>query len=304
MRRELKMNDFIKNLCTPPEKYAAGQIWRCAELNEDLLITDCSYAEVSGSVRCSVVSALTDITDGSDIRLDSSVYQFYSRDRVVLRITDGPISTGRLDFFRGKVNEDDLEKILISLKNRSLSKYNAVQKSGIMRLVDRLAPFRFEAVREFEKILPEQMISEDASAGRKPFIVTILRKGSSGETPIYENRLAADSPDLAVHQREFWDKEFDAENKTVIYDEGSTYIRLTEIDGHLYFAADSADYKKVSHIKLIGHDTEVNAPDQEMSFGESHRAFTSFDKSALKEGNWVLSFKLDGRAYKFEVTLG
>jgi hypothetical protein len=111
---------------------------------------------------------------------------------------------------------------------------------------------------------------------------------------------ASDDTGSAVFD-EFWNKERqNRKNSVLLMENDNSVMRLSNVDGRLYFTGKSNKFKKISDVKLIQKKSEIPAIDDILKFGKEERVFTSFsDEKKLIKGDCTIVLKIDGKEFKF-----
>lgn len=286
------MSNIFETFLNRPKEYKTGQIWHCSEISEDIVLTDVNeYYLKMGIARGMILSRATHLNDGKDLTFKpkGELRKLYGLERIMLRITDGPILTEDLSFYKDEIPKSKSSKITETLKHRP--KLNPVQEEFSAMILEKLQPLREKVILKCE---------EYENKMNKLKILIVLNALNKKAIRIQYKNAAADENEKARFV-EFWEKERDARDQSVILNEDDKSIfRLVNIDGRLYFTAKSEIIKKISDIKMVQKKIIISSVDNEIHFGKEKRVFTSFeDDSKIKAGDWELHLKIDGKTVKF-----
>lgn len=286
------MSNIFETFLNRPKEYKTGQIWHCSEISEDIVLTDVNeYYLKMGIARGMILSRATHLNDGKDLTFKpkGELKKLYGLERIMLRITDGPILTEDLSFYKDEIPKSKSSKITETLKHRP--KLNPVQEEFSAMILEKLQPLREKVILKCE---------EYENKMNKLKILIVLNALNKKAIRIQYKNAAADENEKARFV-EFWEKERDARDQSVILNEDDKSIfRLVNIDGRLYFTAKSEIIKKISDIKMVQKKIIISSVDNEIHFGKEKRVFTSFeDDSKIKAGDWELHLKIDGKTVKF-----
>lgn len=286
------MSNIFETFLNRPKEYKTGQIWHCSEISEDIVLTDVNeYYLKMGIARGMILSRATHLNDGKDLTFKpkGELRKLYGLERIMLRITDGPILTEDLSFYKDEIPKSKSSKFTETLKHRP--KLNPVQEEFSAMILEKLQPLREKVILKCE---------EYENKMNKLKILIVLNALNKKAIRIQYKNAAADENEKARFV-EFWEKERDARDQSVILNEDDKSIfRLVNIDGRLYFTAKSEIIKKISDIKMVQKKIIISSVDNEIHFGKEKRVFTSFeDDSKIKAGDWELHLKIDGKTVKF-----
>lgn len=286
------MSDFIKNLLNPPLEIKPGQIWRCSEIQKDVIITNNDF-ENTGVLRGIFLSGVQNLGDEDDIILDSAEQlNLIAKPKVALRVTEGPISQKALDYFVGELDENTFTAILQSL-SKPLS-YDEFQEELIAEILEEIEPLRIKAMEEYERWMMKY----------KSFLELILINKLNYEYRRYTNKYAAADYSVISNEDEFWEKEKSGqEDRLTIISNDDLIIRLSIVEGHLYFIALSESKNEVKNIYLTNGKLIIKALDEKLNIKEKLRVFTSFEESKLFSDSWKLSFNIDGENFTYDIEI-
>lgn len=290
------MGNIIENFFNRPEAYYPGQIWHCNEISEDIVITDVNdfYLKM-GIVRGMIISRATHLDDGKDIKFrpKGELRLLYGLERILLRITDGPLLADDLSFYKADLPRNITSKFNKTLKHRP--EMNPFQEELCSKYLEKLQPLREKAFARSE---------EFEIAMNKLRVFTVLKFLEKRAERIKYKVASADKSESERFDK-FWDKERKNRNKSLLlFEDESNVLRLINIEGRIYFTVKSKSFKKISDIRLVQKKILIKAVDEEIVFGQEKRVFTSFeDVPKLKTGKWEIIMKIDGKEskYKFEI---
>ncbi len=292
------MNNILYNLTHTPTQYRKGQVWRLFEHDIDVIITDATFASL-GAVRTMVVSLYTSITDDRDVLITKTASKgIFAAKRVAIRATAGPLPVSSLKYFLGTLSDSVTKKVIESEKNTDFGYYpEQLQDIGIINSL--LEPLRFRAVALLED---QEKYSLDEESLRSPLILLLPRNTNGVEyQPV---KIAASDNKVKTESAMFWTKEREQrKNSITLINQPHIIIRLSVIDGFMYFVIISDKVKTIDNILLKNEETEVYSTEQEISPGKEKRAFTRFNRELLKHGLWKISYNVDGIKREHEVML-
>jgi len=254
------MDEYIKNILNQPEKVEVGQVWSNVDSMRRYLITDV-IDENTGVYRAVFLTGVLSLNDGSDVVIEKEKNKFLAKDKLALRITDGPIHKKQLDFCIGKIDEETIEKIKDSLKNQDFN-YDDEQDFVISTIIDELHDEHLEALNYYEEALDEIAESdEDNSTDALIINISAYLKKENGtnaaatikdnELPYFKNRLAADDNSNKEAELHFWQEIKDMPFQN-IYKTEKTEIKLMFDVKHnkLLLVAYSSEDININEIKL------------------------------------------------------
>lgn len=292
------MSNIFETFFNRPQEYRTGQIWHCSEINEDIVLTDVNeYYLKMGIVRGMILSRATHLNDGKDLTFKpkEELRKLYGLERILLRITDGPILIENLSFYKGEIPKTKSSKIAETIKLRP--ELNPVQEEFSARFLEKLQPLREKTIMRCEQFENE--------INNKLNILTVLNVPNAPKknANIFQYRVAAADENEKTRFDEFWDKEREARDQSIVHKEDAEGIfRLVNIEGRLYLTVKSETYKKISDIKMVHKKIIISSVDKEIIFGKEKRVFTSFeDDSKIKAVDWEIHLKIDGKAVKFKI---
>ncbi len=305
------MNEYIKNILNQPDKIEVGQVWSNVDSKRRYLITDV-IDEDTGTYRAVILTGVLALNDGSDVVIKKDRNKFLAKDKLALRITDGPIHKKQLDFCIGKIDNSTIEKIKESLKIREFN-YDDDQDFVISEILDELHDEHLEAVNYYEAALEEV-----EKVSRVALVVDI---SSLQETNVAQNveeetvayfrsaisKLAADDISNKEAELHFWQeiKEMPSEN---IYKTDNTEIYL------------SFDFKR-NKMLLVAYATEdINIEGIKLNMGNeiinAEKVYTGVDANteiltivyvfdvnlnSLKSKDGLLTFSLNNNKLQKEI---
>lgn len=286
------MANVFENFFNRPKIYKPGQIWHINEISEDIVITEVNefYLKM-GIIRGMLLSRATHLNDGNDIKFKPAgeLKKLYGLERVLLRITDGPVLTEELSYYKGEIPARVKSCINKSLKQRL--NLNPVQEELSAELLEKLQPLRLRVLQK----------SEQYEYARKIMVLTVLNEINK-KARRFNYRISASDESGLAESDEFWKKERDNRDRSIcLLEDKNNILRISLIEGRIYFTAKSENFKNISDIKLIHGTKEIPAYEDYLVFGKEKRVFTSFtDEKKLSKGDWKLHLKIDGKDYSFE----
>lgn len=293
------MSNIFETFFNRPQEYKTGQIWHCSEISEDIVLTDIDvYYLKMGVARGMIISRATHLNDGKDLTFKpkGELRKLYGLERILLRITDGPILTDDLSFYKGEIPRSVNAKVKETIRIRP--DLNQIQEEFSAKFLEKLQPLREKAILRCEQYENEM---------NKLNILVVLNVLNELKKKADRIQYRAAAADESEKKRfvEFWDKERDARDQSIIlFQDDKNILRLTEIDGRLYMTFKSDIFKKISDVRLIQKKSAIKAVDSEIVFGKEKRIFTSFEDSPrLKKGECELQMIIDGKEHKYGFNL-
>ena len=146
------MSNIFETFYNRPQEYKAGQIWHCSAISEDIVLTDVdAYYLKMGIARGMILSRATHLNDGKDLAFKpkGELRKLYGLERIILRITDGPILTEDLSFYKGEIPRNLTGKITETIKHRP--ELNPIQEEFSAKFLEKLQPLREKAILRCEQ---------------------------------------------------------------------------------------------------------------------------------------------------------
>jgi len=293
------MTNLLRNYFNRPAEYKKGQIWSCREIDEKIVITDDDeYLTKMGIVRGMVLSKEFYLSDKKDLvyKPSGSIKNVIPNQRVLLRITDGPISVEDLSLYIGELPKAFTSKI--KSPPLTIPALNPVQEEYASNLLLKMRPLRTKAIEMSEQFSVE--------FNRKILLKLIILNKLMEKAPRLRYSPRSADTDRSKEFDNFWSKERKNRNKSlqVMKDEDSI-IRLSVVDGRLYFVSYSNKFRKLSDISLVSGKKTIRAVDDSISFaGKNGRVLTSFkDTPKLEAGEWILNICIDDKSRSFSLII-
>jgi len=297
------MNNVLFNYFNRPGEYKNGQIWHCNQIGEDIVISDVDNVYIKrGIIRGMILSNEVFLGDKKDLKFKPTGYlkDIYSPELVLLRVTDGPLHINDLSFYKGDIPKNICARISTVVKYPV--DQNPVQMEFSTDIIEKLRPLwdnAFEKDEEYLESLQKEIKKDTINKILSLRVLQILKKDSL--IMGYKNVAADDS---SSDIRKFWEKEKNSRKDSIIlYKDSQSAIRLTVVEGRLYFTAQSERFKKISDVKLVQNKKIIIAKYKEIIFGKEKRIFTPFIQNEFVGGKIQIMFDIDNEPYSFTIEL-
>ncbi|MDH7604271.1 MAG: hypothetical protein QHH13_05155 [Melioribacter sp.] len=285
MKNEYK---YIEYMLNPPNKFEEGQLWKYPAKNLEFVITEVINQKI---VRAALLTKVKYLADSNDISLknDKIAREVFPRERFVLRITDGPVTTYWFQIYAGKVEDTTLKKIKDSLKIKTFE-HDEVQKILITELLGSLEPLREEALELYLSSLSEQ--EEDYN---EPIIINL-------PSPIYdevEETVLLAASDLSAEEKmlEFWRKERDSNYQTELpLKIPDMIVRISNVDNKYYLIIITDKYKTINKIEITENEEQFFAKEN-IDIPDTKRIPILINKKFNDEFIYKIKLKVDNNIY-------